>query len=312
MEISSITGGVAHGFQFATDTPIAGLRSGTAPVLTIQSTPVAEAEGVLVGQWDEIPGKRAHVTVTETAPERYFVTVGSMGRFLADIPSRHIAAEFREDLPVILRTTTLMSTPAALFISAGGQLALHAGAVEIDGRALLLSAEGSGGKTTLTTAFHLAGHRILSEDLAAVDPSGSIAPAPAILRLRPEAAVGIGTALPDATLLWEDPSGRQHYEINPEGRGDGSPVPLAAVVLLHWSRGTTSIEPVSPAHAIQELWRKAFYLAEENGAARCFEKLATLVESTPVYRLSRPKDFGMLQATVALLARELVGTGSRE
>lgn len=312
MELSTTTGGVAHGFQFATDSPILGLRSGTAPVLTVQSTPVVDTQGVRVGEWDEIPGKRAHVTVTETAPERFFVTVGSMGRFLVDIPSRHIAAEFRNDLPSIIRTTTLMSTPAALLISNAGQVALHAGAVEIGGQALLLSAEGSGGKTTLTTAFHIAGHRILSEDLAAVDPVGAVAPAPAILRLRPEAAVGIGTAMPDATLLWEDPSGRQHYEITPEGRGDGRPVPLAAVVLLEWSGGMTSIERVSPARAIQELWRKAFYLARENSAARCFENLATLVESTPVYRLSRPKDFGMLQATVALLTEELDGTGSQE
>jgi hypothetical protein len=302
---AEVSRGLAHGFEFTGNLPIVGLRAGSAPLVTVEPGTVGGVEGRKVGEWDEIPGKRAHVTVIETEPGRYTVTVGSMGRFLVDTTARHIDAEFRGDLPSIIRTTVLMSTPAALLISHAGKTALHAGAVEVGGRALLLSAEGSGGKTTLTAAFHIAGHRILSEDLSAVDPTGFVDPAPALLRLRPEAAARIGADLTGATQLWEG-SDRRLYEITQERRGDGQPVQLAAVVLLGWSDEGTSIEPVPPARAIQELWRKAFYLSRETGASTCFEQLATLVETTPVYKLLRPRDFGLLDATVSRLVEELV------
>jgi len=52
--------------------------------------------------------------------------------------------------------------------------------VEVGGAGLLLGAPGTFGKTTLSGAFHNAGHRLLSDDIAACDVRGD----PTVLPVR--------------------------------------------------------------------------------------------------------------------------------
>lgn len=294
---------VAHGFEFHPSDEIFGLRSGSGRPIEIVTGRVPDAQGTLVGEWTEIPGKRTPTTVSTLTHGTFLVVVGSMARFLVE-PGR-ITAEFRPNLPAPLRSKLLMSTPVALLLYSAGTLGLHAGAVEVGGRAILIAATGGSGKTTLTTAFHLAGHRLLGDDLAAVGSEATVFPAQALVRVRPQTAEWLRTKLSNTTPLWSA-DGHEFHEIALDRRGSGDPVPVAAIVILGWSENGPQLTTIPPAIAIQALWDKTFYLADGTGAAVTLDRLGDLVDAVPAYRLDRPRDLDQLDATVSLLASELL------
>src|SRR5207244_12530639 len=82
--------------------------------------------------------------------------------------------------------------PAALRCMHRGDLPLHAAAVEVESRALVLAAPGWHGKTTLALAFQRHGYRVLTEDLACCSLASTpkLLPGPALLRVRPHVYPG--------------------------------------------------------------------------------------------------------------------------
>lgn len=296
------TPSAAHGLDFRGGPLLRGLRFGGGRQVQVESGSVAPTESAVVGEWEEIPGRRARTRVQHEREGQFVVTIGSMARFRVDVTAGHITAQYHQDLPDVFRTTLLMSTPVALFAYSRDLLGLHAAAVQVGGRSILITAEGGFGKTTLSAAFHMHGHRLLGEDLAAVDPSGVVYPAQALFRLRQESAYRLRERLDDVDVVHEI-NGNTYFEIAAGRLGDSAPVPLAGVILLEWSDDGTVIEPVSAADAIGMLWRKAFYL-QGGGAEATFQRLADLVESVPVHVLRRPRDLAALDSTVELLLHQ--------
>src|SRR5439155_11592699 len=84
------------------------------------------------------------------------------------------------------REVQLWGVPTMLAFTRRGDLSLHAAAIDIGGAAVLVAAPGRFGKTTLSVAFHEAGHRLLSEDISRLqlDPEPVVMPGPAIVRMR--------------------------------------------------------------------------------------------------------------------------------
>jgi hypothetical protein len=68
---------------------------------------------------------------------------------------------------------------------APGRIFVHAGAVAIDGRALLVPGASFAGKTTLVAALVREGAAYLSDEFAVLDESGQVHPYPRPLSLRP-------------------------------------------------------------------------------------------------------------------------------
>lgn len=304
----------SHGYDIQTDVALFGLRRNAGgQVLRVSRGPVLTPSegGTRVGYWPEKPGQRAEVSILELGDRRHLVTVGTMARLIVDPAIRSIIADFRPLLPSMLETTVLMSSPLALCIAIDGKLALHASAVEVEGESLLLAATGSGGKTTLAAGFHMAGHRVLSDDLVAVDPAGGVEPAPALLRLRADAAAHLEPSLRDTALMFEDDSKRYH-EVSANRRGDGAPLPARAIIFLEWAADSRlTIDRVSPSAAIQNLWPLSFYLTRDPGPAECFERLADLVDRTPAYVLARPRDFGRIDETIDAIMNAMRSTTLR-
>ena len=293
----------SHGFDFDSETALHGMRRAAArDVLRVRRTTVdGTLPGTRVGHWAAIPGKRAEVAITELETFRHRVTIGDMARFEVDESSRDISAQYAPGLPSMLETTLLMSSPIALAIARHHRLAVHAGAVEVGGRGVLLAATGTGGKTTLAAAFHMAGHRSLSDDLVSVDPSGWIDPAPALLRLRPDSAAYLAPRLVDTDLRLVD-GDKSFYEISPHRRGDGRRVPASAIVFLTWSEDeSVTVEPVPASAAIQSLWPLTFYLSSQPGPAETFERLAKVADNVPAFVIRRPRDFAKLDECVRRL-----------
>ena len=299
----------SHGFDIVAELPLFGMRrsAGRDPLQVRGGAVDPRRSGTEVGRWPAIPGKRSEVEIIELEPSRHRVTIGNMARFDVNVSSRDVMAEYAPGLPPMLQSTLLMSSPMALSISHRGNLALHAGAVQVGGKGVLLAASGTGGKTTLAAGFHIAGHRSLSDDLVSVDPAGWIDPAPALLRLRKDSAANLSPRLTDADLHLED-GDKCFYEISPKRRGDGARTPAAAIVFLAWSEdGTVTIDPVAASTAIQALWPLTFYLSSRPGPAESFARLATLVDSLPAFVIRRPRDFAKLDECVHRIA-DLIDT----
>ena len=71
----------------------------------------------------------------------------------------------------VAREERLWGIPTSLCIVARGDQTLHAGSVDVGGAAILIGAPGRHGKTTLVTAFHGAGFRLLAEDTTRCRPA---------------------------------------------------------------------------------------------------------------------------------------------
>jgi hypothetical protein len=190
----------------------------------------------------------------------------------------------------------LWGVPSMVTFTRQGDLSLHAAAIERNGRAVIVAAPGKHGKTTLALALHAAGCRLLTEDIARVQmqPHPSVMPGPALLRMRSNPAI------PDGMRLVEMGASRAYLEIEPERRGDGGPVPLAAIVLLHVGDGPDlRMEQIDGAAAIRDMWALAFRVPDTVDRTRAFQQLADLTTTVPVYQFHRPMTFETLPDVVA-------------
>lgn len=203
---------------------------------------------------------------------------------------------------VLRREASLWSFPALLCLLARGDLGIHAAAIEIDGRAVVLAAPGMHGKTTLAGAFVRAGHRLLSEDLTCIDVrSGepTVLPGPALLKMRGDTVERLG--FPPASVLAQ--IGRRTYVTQLE-RGTAAPVPLAGVVLLREHDGSAPrMSRVEAQRTLPELWTLSFKLPEDADRARCFRQIASVAAAVPVWDLHRPLSYDLLPDVIDLIRR---------
>lgn len=298
--------GSCHGFAVRSDLPLRLLRAGingqealaVRRVETVDDEPRSEP----LREWRPGPGRPFSARLHQ---------LGSLLAYYADD-----IATFRIDpvdrwIEVSPKTAAprwearLWGIPSVVCFLAGGDLSLHAAAVEVDGRALLIPAPSRHGKTTLAAAFQQAGHRLLAEDLCRCrpGPEPTVYPGPAMLRVRHDAAANMGPVAEAAVRHRDDD--RVHIELAGSRRGDGAPVPLGGVVLLSVTEGGPRLERVHPVEAVPSLWPMSFHLPTDAGRARCFEGLAQLAATVPIWRLSRQLRFAELPAVLDLLVERL-------
>ena len=214
-----------------------------------------------------------------------------------EIPSRGDA---------IVHEQRLWGIPTTLCYQHRGDLSLHAAAVEIDGRAVILAAPSRYGKTTLALAFHEHGHRVLSEDLTCCRPGSepAVLPGPAVLRIRPDVYPG---QPPHGTHVIAARPDRVYLGLDERVRGASSPVPLRAIVFLREAPEGRRMERAAPAIALADLWHLNFRLQSDEGRAQSFRQLASVVDRVPAWNLYRPLELGSLGATVAMIAAQVHG-----
>jgi hypothetical protein len=198
----------------------------------------------------------------------------------------------------ITREQRLWAIPAALCFMHRGDVALHAAAVEVDGRAVLLAAPRYHGKTTLALAFHRRGNRVLTEDVACCQPGHvpTLSPGPALLRVRPDMYDGHP---PAGTHVAGVRRGRVYLGLDLERRGSSAPVPIAAIVFLRESPSGITLERAAARTAIRNLWALSFRLPTDEAQARGFTRVTRLAGLVPTWNLYRPIQVGSLDATVS-------------
>ena len=217
------------------------------------------------------------------------------GWYRIDPAARKIEVSEHED--EIRREQRLWGIPTALCYMERGDFALHAAAVEVAGKAILLAAPGRFGKTTLALAFHRQGYRLLTEDTAccSLAPEPFLLPGPTSVRLRPDMFDGVA---PPGTTVASVRRDRIHLALDSDRIGSGKRVPIGALVFLRESAGGTFLERVKTGIAMPDLWTLNFRFQDEGQRRRSFSQLTGLASAISVWNLHRPLHLASLDEVV--------------
>lgn len=186
-----------------------------------------------------------------------------------------------------------------------GVLVIHAGVVEIDGRAILLAGRSGAGKSTLTLAIVRAGAGWLTDELALIGPDDStVLPYPRAIHVSPETV----DLLPDLAFLRARPrqtlGGDSEWSVTVEdirlafGAPPAEPTRLAGALLLDGFPDPTRppvLTPIPAAVATVELLRET--PAASHDLLSAMTRLAAITPRVASARLQ----VGELQATAALV-----------
>ena len=145
------------------------------------------------------PGEVVAERVVDGVPWYTFARCGGIvvARFFGladfdiDTERRRVVSHPRPEVDPAIIPILLTGTIVAYLLSEGGNLVLHASAVELDGGALAFIGYSGQGKTTLASLFCAAGYPLVTDDLlpVKVDELGDVSctPGGVQLRVRPKA-----------------------------------------------------------------------------------------------------------------------------
>jgi hypothetical protein len=279
--------GSCYGFRPVSTLSFEYLRGGEGESLEIyelEAEPDAD-DGHVVSEWTPVPNRRLWARLYAAGP-RYRLWVEGYGSFAVDPTAPSVGLPVGGETSV-RREERLWGIPAMLCFLRRGDLPLHAASVDIGGEAVLLAAPGYFGKTTLAAGFDAAGYRVLAEDISCIRLSSvpAVVPGPAMLRVRHDVAGRL--ELPRARAVAES-GDRVHYSLDYERRGDSTPVPLRAVVLLRSADDGIALDRVHATAALRDLWPLSFRLPTAEDRERCFDGIARLAANVRIWNLVRP------------------------
>jgi len=283
------------GFEVRSALSFHYLREGPGDRLEVVCVPAPDqaAIGRQLVEWLPRPGRPFHGKL-HVSGDGYQLWIENFGWFLIHPDDAWIGVPLGVD--EIRREEHLWGIPAALVLLQRGDLPIHAAAVEVEGGAVLLAAPGRFGKTTLAAAFLHSGHRVLAEDLSCLRlaPEAVIVPGPAMLRIRRDV---LGQFRPRDARMVGDYGERISFAMDGPMRGDCTPVPLRAVVLLQ-EGPNIRFEAIRPADALRELWALSTRIPTEENRRRCFSILGGVAAAVPSWWLSRPLSIAELPAVI--------------
>lgn len=190
-----------------------------------------------------------------------------------------------------------------------GRLPLHAGAVDVDGRAWAFAGPSGAGKSSLVVAMAASGAGYLCDDVCVLDvpeQDDRVRAWPGLARLRVSPEIRALLGLDDRAPL--DPFGK--HALSPPWPRPLGARPLGGIVILETDPAAAQpvIDRLEAPAALAALLTHTYrteYLPIEH-RARHFGHCAALVRSVPVYRLRRPwgtqRLCGDAQRLLALLA----------
>jgi hypothetical protein len=296
------TVGTCFGFEVRSELDFHFLRAGSGEPMRISAPSVPPDEvGELVLDWPPMP-EAAFDTRLYRDGGCFHLHFGEERWFRID--TERPSVTLPEEANVVRREERLWGIPAILCFLARGDLELHAAAVDIGGRAVVIAAPRVHGKTTIAATFHNEGFRLLSEDVTCIRDLSAphVVPGPAVLRLRRATAERIELA--DALEVGERDD-RVHFAIEPHRRGDCRPVPLCAILLLRESAHGFRLEQPATVDVVRDLWPLSFNLPNAADRARCFDAVTALVRAVPVRNLYRPFRLEELPGAVQFVAEHV-------
>jgi len=234
---------------------------------------------------------RPNLLIWKLSGGGYFLLRYSDGTdFLVDRSGRQIWATWPEELTLEDTATYLLGPVIGFVLLLRGTHSLHASAISIDGKAVVIVGPAGAGKSTTAAAFARSGHSILAEDVVAISDVADeflVLPAYPRIRLWPEsvsALYGAPDVLPPLTPTWN----KRYLDL----RGNGhhfqqEALPLAAVYVLQERREDSlalSIEPMGATAGLMALVANTYanLLMDKAMRAREFNLLTRIIANVPV------------------------------
>jgi hypothetical protein len=252
-------------------------------------------------------------TVISRGSDRFFeISYGDGARFLIDGAGTRLCATWAAPLTFEDVATYLRGPAMGFVLRLRGVTALHASAVCVDGRAVVLCGSREAGKSTTAAAFARRGVLVLSDDIAALHAAEGvfqIAPGYPQICLWPDAVqhlFGAPDALPRLTPDWD----KCFLPLDDEkAKFDDRPRPLHAIYLLDIRRTDADaprIEDITPRTAVVELIQHTYmnYLLDPQQRAAEFDVLTSLATRVPVRRIIPHSDTARLSSLCDLILRD--------
>ena len=289
--------GACLGYEIRSSIPFQTLRTGPGTPLYVEERPDLGADGDTLLSWQPRPGNPFHGRLVKTGSMYAFWT-SDTGWYLIDpkVPSITMSPA---DNP-LRREVRMFGVPTSICTLERGDVSIHASAVEVAGRAVLLAGPSRYGKTTLASALAQAGHRLLAEDSSrcSTGEPPMVMPGPAVLRLREDVVPFVD--LP-ATRVGLDSDGRVALVLDEQERGDGSGVPLRAILFLRSGSGPPTLEPVRTPDALRDILALTFQLPDHASRASAFSRVADLSARVDTFDLRRRMESSATGEVVRLI-----------
>lgn len=206
----------------------------------------------------------------------------------------------------------LLGHVMACYLEHQGILALHAGAIMVDDRAVLLAGDKGAGKSTLVSSMVAAGFPLMADDIAAVEErAGRVCCRSAfpLVKLTPEQLARFVQGRAGAYSRFHPGFTKLSVPVTDLGCFDAETRPVGAIYLLDRSNDASPfIETLPPTRAVAELARHSFlgHILEATPTLRDrFTHLVRVARTTPVKRLRYPDGFCHLAEVHAAIERDL-------
>ena len=268
------------------------------------------------------PDGRADVTITEeriprplsAASESTFHAVTEREYYLLYdaatvriVDGKSIAVDPASNVPSEVLRHVLVGPALNHLLDQRGYFVLHASTVSIDGYAVAFVGESGIGKTTTAMACLLDGHRILSDDVAAIaldDVGPVVRSGYPSMKLDPEAVEAFD---PPVEPPQQVHSGRPRHFYGLRHDQPATPVPLERIYLLEDGE-TIEVDAVRPDEQVMALVNNTYTLGalEADGQAMSnFTTSGEIVDMTDIKRLRRPRTLDMLPDVAARIQSDL-------
>jgi len=230
--------------------------------------------------------------------------------FAVDRRGREVWATWPASLTVEDTATYLLGPILGLVLRLRGVTCLHASAVALGGRALVLVGPPGAGKSTVAAVLAHAGCPVVADDvvpLAERDGAFFAQPAYPHLRLWPDSAAAIygpAAALPRLTPTWD----KRYVDLTVGNRFEARALPIGGLYLLDERRAEPFVAPferVTGHRALLALIANTYvnYLPGPDTTGAELGRLHRLLACVPLRRVHAPTD----PARLPQLARALVG-----
>ena len=244
-----------HGLVVEAAFPIAALPTQNDIEVRCSSRLFGWSEGLPVGSLVARAQSALGVTSMQVFAEEHNMVVDFPGFLRAvlttDLRQGETKVEFSAGQPEAAELVPVLLSPVVGALAMmHGALVLHATAVLIDGRAVLLLAERGGGKSSIAALLGSAGMPLLSEDVCAVR----------FEERYPVAASGVQEIRLRTTSPWLcDLPGLTGADTHPDGRNvvtpprsslPTAPVGSVAIVRLDRNAHRVTVDPIPGAHAV--------------------------------------------------------------
>lgn len=261
-----------------------------------------DPEGEILHEGDIDPeSQTAAVTIRRTPRGAWTLDYHDGTHFEIARDARTIRCTWELDSTPQDAATYLLGPVLAYVLRLRGTLALHASAVVVRDKAVLIAGAPGAGKSTTATAFARRGATVITDDVAAID-DGRVHPGYARLRLWPDVAEafwGSEEALPLLTPTWT----KRYFD---RYAFAARPYDLGAICVIVGRGETASLRRLQGHEAAIALLRHASmtHALDASMRERELSQVTELAGRVPVFAATAPDDLHRLDELCSRIEEE--------